>query len=160
MRISTFFLLVFGLVAVLPTPFGLEYWIPLASIPLFIYLRKHGHMHKFTILDLILIPIYAVLLIFVMVYFQFWALERVPWWKILALGIAADIIASALGMIPGVGDGLSAVINFILAVMIIGGFYGAILGLTMAAIAMLPGPSFAANTIMLSILKLISEAVI
>jgi hypothetical protein len=158
---STFFAIVYALTLILlPLPGGLQFVLPFVSIPFFLSLRKKGNIKDFKISDFFLILIYMVIGLFIMIYFQILSLVSTPLWQILLVGIAADIVASLLGTIPIVGDGISGLINVILAMMVIGGVEGAMIGVTIMIISFLPGPSLGANTFMLLVFKFASEILI
>jgi hypothetical protein len=158
---STFFAIVYALTLILlPLPGGLQFVLPFVSIPLFLSLRKKKNITDFKISDFFLILIYMVIGMFAMVYFQVISLASTPLWQILLVGLAADIVASVLGTIPILGDGASGLINVIIAMVVIGGVNGAMIGVTIMVISFLPGPSLGANTMMLLIFKFASNTLI
>jgi len=159
-RPSTFFLLAFVLTIVLiPLP-GPGLLVPFVSIPIFLGMRKKGQIKDFELIDIPLIITYAIGAIIGMLYLQAITLVSIPWWKLLVVGIACDVVASILGAVPVLGDAASGFVNIIIALTIIGGVEGAILGMVIMFISLLPGPSLGANTLFLVIFKGISEAII
>ena len=160
-RPSTFFLLAYAITLVLiPIPGGLQFLMPFVSILFFIRLRSSGRIKKGTMLDYALILAYTFLGLFFMIYLQVWALESIPWWKLILVGIAADVVASLLGTVPVIGDFMSGIINMIIAITVIGGIEGAFIAMVMVIIGFIPGPSLIANTVLLVIFKIVSEAIL
>lgn len=162
-RPSTFYLAVFlfTLANFLFPVGGLEFIAPIAAIPIFFYLRKIGYIKKFDLLtDLLLIAIYTVGGLLLLSYFGAFSLASTPWFKIIIIGMAADIIASVFGLFPIAGDAVSSLTNAVIAISIIGGIEGAIVAFALIIISMIPGPSLGANTLFLVLFKFISEMVI
>ena len=159
-RPSTFFGLVFvSTLIMIPLP-GPGLIIPFVSIPLFTYLRKQNKIKSFELLDLPLILLYMAGGVVGLIYLQMLSLVSVPWFKIIIVGMAADVVASLLGAFPVLGDAASAAINMLLALTVIGGIEGAIIGMALMIISMIPGPSLGANTFFIIIFKIISEILI
>ena len=55
-----------------------------------------------------------------------------------------------------IGDAVSAMINFFIPVIIVGGLTGVMIGVALMMISLIPGPSMGANTIALIVLKALS----
>lgn len=160
-RASTFYLLAFVITLILiPLPGGLQFVMPFVSIPIFLYFKNRGHIKDFKFIDFILIFVYTILGISSLLYFQVLSISSVPWWKIIIIGIAADVIATVLASVPIVGDALSGLINIFMAIMVVNGIEGAFIAMTIMMISFIPGPSLGANTIMLIIFKIVSDLVI
>jgi len=159
LSVSTLYLLllVFG---ILTQPVIPDVLLPFIAIITFLVVKKKGLLKPFEKKDFLLIFIYTILAFIALIYLQLITLPAVSWWKIILLGIAADVVASILGTIPIVGDLISAIINTFIAILIVGGPQGFILALTLMFISLIPGPSMGANTLMLVILKLISKALL
>ena len=155
-RVSTFFLIAWVLTLVL-FPILPDLILPIIALIIFAILKKHDHIKKTTIMDFFLIFIYFILGIFGLLYFQILILATVPWWKIIIVGLAVDVVASLLGAIPVFGDILSAIIAGMIAIIVIGGFEGILLAVLVGCISLLPGPSLGANTIMLILFKIVAE---
>lgn len=154
-RTSTFFLL-FLIFFIALAPFFPDIILIFAIVPIFILLRVKNHIKKFDLLDFGLMVLYTAIAIFAIIYFQLLAFQSVPWWQIILVGIAADVIASILGMIPVVGDFISGILVGFMATMVIGGIEGMLIGISLMVVSIIPGPSLGLNTAMIIIFKIIS----
>lgn len=158
-RGSTIYLGMLGLIlfGLLVPFFALEWISPFIALFFYIRLKKQGRIKEFDWLEIFLVILYTLVMFIGVLSFGIVAFANVPWWKIVLVGMAADVFASILGSFPILGDGLSAILVLIMVFTIIGGAYGAILGLAMAFISLLPGPTLGANTLFLVIFKIVSE---
>lgn len=137
-------------------PVGIQFVAPFIGFFYYLRLKKLNRIKRAGVSEILLILLYTVVGIGGFVYLTGYALATTPWWKIILIGMAADVVASVLGTIPVVGDIISATINFIMAFTIIGGIQGPFIGVALAIIALLPGPSIAASTIFIVIFKIVS----
>jgi hypothetical protein len=159
LRVSTLYLIIL-VVCLLLQPVIPDILLPFIAIITFMIARRKNWLKPFDKLDFLLIFLYTIITFVALIYLQAITLVATPWWKIILLGIAADVVASILGAIPIVGDFISAIINTFVAILVVGGPQGILLGLTLMFISLIPGPSMGANTLMLVILKFLSKALI
>ena len=138
-------------------PVGIQFVAPFIGLFYFFRLKKQGRIKDFDWLEVLLVMVYLFALIFGLGWLTVAIFEAIPWYKIILVGMAADLFASVLGGIPVLGDIISGILVFILAFTIIGGIQGIIIAFAIALISILPGPSFGANTLFLFIFKLISN---
>jgi hypothetical protein len=159
-RPSTFFGIVFVLTLILIILPGPGILVPFVSIPIFSYLKKQKQIKEFKLSDLGLMALYVTVTITGLLYLQMISLVSVPWIKIIIVGMAADVIASIFGFIPVVGDIISSIMNLIMALTVVGGIEGTLIGMVLVMISLIPGPSLGANTLFLILFKIISEIII
>lgn len=160
-RTSTVYLAtLLGIVVGLIVPFfPLHIVGPFIALFLYSRLKEAGRIKRFDWLELLLIVIYTLGLLVVSIGLGVVAYNSIPWWKIILVGMAADVFGNVLGAIPIWGDVISAFLVLVLAFTVIGGAAGAAIALCLAIINMVPGPSLAANTMFLISFKIISELV-
>jgi hypothetical protein len=140
---------------VTPLP-GAEDVTPFIGLLLYFLLKKQGHIKKFTGMDVLLIILYLVVGLIGLFYLTAITLAATPWWKILLVGVAADIVATVLSPIPIAGDLLSGIVNAMMAVVILGGLAGSLIAITVFFLSLFPGPSFGFNTLALLSFKVIA----
>ena len=133
-------------------------YIPLAII-MYIIANRQGWLKKLNAVDFVLMLFYLIILVILLIYLQVIAIEAIPWWKIILVGIASDVIASIFSAIPIIGDFISGLLNAFVAFMIVGGVYGLVIGLTVMFISFIPGPSPGFNTFALIVFKLITSII-
>ena len=141
-------------------PVGIEWLAPFIGIWYYLKLKKAGKIKPFDLLEIILMATYTIAMILGLIYIELLILTQIPWYKIILVGMAADLYGSTIGSAPIFGDITSAIIGFILPLTIIGGLQGIMLGFVLALINIIPGPSLGANTLFLIIFKLISYVII
>jgi hypothetical protein len=158
MRPSTFFMiaLIMGIVLQPVIP---DIGILIVIIIAFFIASKKNVLKRMDKWDFLLILLYALITTFLLIYFQLINITQVPWWQILLVGIATDVVASLLGTIPILGDIISGLINGFIPFIIIGGLPGMIMSITVISISLIPGPSLGFNTFTLVIIKLLSKTI-
>ncbi len=129
--------------------------MPFVGIFIILKMKKANRLKKFDWLDAVLILIYTFGGMFALAYAGFVAIASAPWWKILLVGVAADVIASVTSVIPIVGDFLGGILIFMLAFGVIGGLQGAFLGLAIMMISFIPAHIPGSNTLFMILFKLI-----
>jgi hypothetical protein len=155
---------IFGLVLLIVfigfiIPIGIEYLAPFFGVFYYFRLKKQGRIKDFDYWELGLIVAYTFLMLIGSVITGLFVLASIPWFKLILVGMAADLFASLLGAVPVFGDILSAILVFILVLTVIGGLQGVLLGLVMAFISILPGPTLGANTMFLIAFKIFSSLI-
>ena len=154
LRPSTWFLLLILLNSV--PFFFLDVIKPFILIGIFLWVKHKGYVKDFKALDFLLIMIYLIASTALFIYMQWITFKTIPWYMIILIGIIADVVATIFGAIPIIGDAVSAMINFFIPVIIVGGLTGVMIGVALMMISLIPGPSMGANTIALIVLKALS----
>lgn len=139
-------------------PGGLQFILPFVGLYVALQLKRAGRLKPFSFLDFILIPTYTVATIIALVSLQIYTINAIPWYTVIFVGIAADVIGSVAGLVPVGGDFVAAVLTVIMLFTVVGGFYGGFMALTLLFIQLIPGPSLGANTAMLALIKIATEA--
>lgn len=142
---------------IIPVP--IQWIAPIIGYMYYRKLKKQGRIIGETRIEVLLIALYTIIGVGGFVFATGYALGYVPWWKIILVGMAADVIGNTLGAIPIFGDILAATINAIMAITIIGGFAGPFIAVALGIITLLPGPSLFGNTLFIVIFKLLSKLV-
>lgn len=158
MRPSTFFLIIL-IIGIILEPFLPDLGLLITLIIAFFIASRKNVLKKMDKWDFLLILLYVVVSIFLLIYLQLINLTIVPWWQIIVVGIATDVVASLLGTIPVIGDIISGIINSFIPFVIIGGLPGLIMSITVVSISLLPGPSLGFNTFTLIVIKLLSKTI-
>lgn len=130
--------------------------MPLIGLIVYFRLKSTGHIKSFDWKEIALLILYTIIMVGGSVYLQIIILAQIPWWQLILIGIAADVYASTIGTIPIWGDFTAGLLAFAMASIVAPGITGLIIGLGMAIICILPGPSLGANTIYLIIFKILS----
>lgn len=158
-RPSTLFgLTLLSTVVVTPLP-GAEDVMPFIGIIMYFVLKRQGHIKKFTLGDAGLIFLYLLVGIFALLYLSISIIAHAPWWKIILLGVVADIVATIFAPIPHFGDIASAMINAMAAIVIFGFAGGSILAIVVFFLSLIPGPSLGLNTLILVGTKVIASLI-
>ena len=124
----------------------------------FIWFKRQDRISKFSLLDGILIILGTIGFLAAVIYLSISALSSISWLSLILIGMSADIIGSTLGAVPIVGDFLSAFITIMIVVITLHSPIIGFIAATMGIIALIPGPTFGAQTLFLIIFKLIITA--
>lgn len=122
---------------IFPVPLAL-----LLGVVFFIIAKRKGWVKKFRLFDLFMMAISFVVFLIILASLGLFALLTVPWWQLILLGLISGIVMWMGDFIPVIGDIISSIIVFILAVTIIGGLNGMIIGSIVALIALIPFTAF------------------
>ena len=158
MRPSTFFLIAL-IIGIITEPFLPDLGLLIAIVIAFFIASRKNVLKRMDKWDFLLILFYVIITTFLLIYLQLINITKVPWWQILLVGIATDVVASILGTIPVIGDIISGIINSFIPFLIIGGLAGLMMSITVVSISLLPGPSLGFNTFTLIIIKLLSKTI-
>jgi hypothetical protein len=158
MRPSTFFLIAL-IIGILLEPFLPDLGLLIAIVISFFIASRKNVLKRMDKWDFLLILLYVIITTFLLIYLQLINITKIPWWQILLVGIATDVVASLLGTIPIVGDIISGIINSFIQFLIIGGLAGLMMSITVVSISLLPGPSLGFNTFILIVIKLLSKTI-
>lgn len=160
MRGSTIYgisLLVALLGFIIPVP--IQWIAPIIGYMYYRKLKKQGRIIGEQRTELLLIVIYTIIGVGGFLFGTGYSLGTVPWWQIILIGMAADVIGNTIGAIPVVGDIMAATINALMAITIIGGLAGPFIAVALGVITLLPGPSLFGNTLFMVLFKTASKLI-
>lgn len=131
--------------------------VPFVAIYIGYQLNKKGRLQDFTLIDFLLMLLYTAIGVTTLFAIQMISLNFIPWWKLLIVGIAADVVATFLGAWVGFGDIMSVIINLTIVFIVLDGPIALVIALLLGTISLFPGPSVGGNTLGLALMKVFSE---
>ena len=136
-------------------PIDMHDVVMISTIAAFIWLKRQDRFKPFKKIEFLWMFLGALGYIFLVLFLAVTTIASIPWWQIILIGVAADVIGTALGSIPVVGDFLSAVLVIIMVVVVLHNPFVGFVVLCLGIITLLPGPTFGANTLFLILFKLL-----